>query len=64
MVSNAFLFDFSRGYMAPEYAAQGKLTEKADTYSFGVVVLEILSGRKSIDLKQPPDMQYLLQWVF
>ncbi|GLJ51917.1 hypothetical protein SUGI_1103050 [Cryptomeria japonica] len=52
------------GYTAPEYAGQGKLTEKADTYSFGVVVLEILSGRKSIDLKQPPHMQYLLQWVW
>ncbi|GLJ51892.1 hypothetical protein SUGI_1102410 [Cryptomeria japonica] len=52
------------GYTAPEYARYGQLTEKADTYSFGVVVLEIVSGRKSIDLKQPPDMQYLLQWVW
>ncbi|XP_059069680.1 cold-responsive protein kinase 1-like [Cryptomeria japonica] len=52
------------GYMAPEYASQGKLTERADTYSFGVVVLEIVSGRKSIDLKQPPHMQYLLQWIW
>ncbi|XP_057855631.2 cold-responsive protein kinase 1 [Cryptomeria japonica] len=52
------------GYTAPEYANRGQLTEKADTYSFGVVVLEIVSGRKSIDLKQPPDMHYLLQWVW
>ncbi|XP_057855630.2 cysteine-rich receptor-like protein kinase 2 [Cryptomeria japonica] len=52
------------GYTAPEYAGQGKLTEKADTYSFGVVVLEIISGRKSIDLKQLPHMQYLIQWVW
>ncbi|XP_057855579.2 putative serine/threonine-protein kinase [Cryptomeria japonica] len=52
------------GYTAPEYARYGQLTEKADTYSFGVVVLEIVSGRKSIDLKQPPDMEYLLQWVW
>ncbi|GLJ51900.1 hypothetical protein SUGI_1102550 [Cryptomeria japonica] len=51
------------GYTAPEYASHGQLTEKADTYSFGVVVLEIVSGRKSIDLKQQPDMEYLLQWV-
>ncbi|XP_059069323.1 cold-responsive protein kinase 1-like [Cryptomeria japonica] len=52
------------GYTAPEYASQGQLTKKADTYSFGVVVLEILSGRKSIDLNQPPHMQYLLEWVW
>ncbi|GLJ51828.1 hypothetical protein SUGI_1101050 [Cryptomeria japonica] len=52
------------GYRAPEYAGHGQLTEKADTYSFGVVVLEIVSGRKSIDLNQPPHMQYLLEWVW
>ncbi|XP_057837190.2 cysteine-rich receptor-like protein kinase 43 [Cryptomeria japonica] len=52
------------GYTAPEYANRGQLTEKADTYSFGVVVLGIVSGRKSIDFKQPPHMQYLLQWVW
>ncbi|GLJ51881.1 hypothetical protein SUGI_1102160 [Cryptomeria japonica] len=52
------------GYTAPEYAGHGQLTEKADTYSFGVVVLEIVSGRKSIDLNQPPHMQYLLEWVW
>eukprot|EP01018_Ginkgo_biloba_P011265 Gb_28650 [translate_table: standard] len=52
------------GYTAPEHAIHGQLTEKADTYSYGVVVLEILSGRKSIDMRQPPDMQYLLEWVW
>ncbi|XP_030531395.2 cysteine-rich receptor-like protein kinase 42 [Rhodamnia argentea] len=35
------------GYMAPEYLVKGQLTEKADVYSFGVLVLEILSGRKN-----------------
>ncbi|KAK3439948.1 hypothetical protein EUGRSUZ_B00288 [Eucalyptus grandis] len=35
------------GYMAPEYVVRGQLTEKADVYSFGVLVLEILSGRKN-----------------
>ncbi|XP_059068940.1 cold-responsive protein kinase 1-like [Cryptomeria japonica] len=62
--SNIDFMDFLRGYTAPEYASHGQLTEKADTYSFGVVVLEIVSGRKSIDLKQPPDMEYLLKWVW
>ncbi|KAL2330312.1 hypothetical protein Fmac_017893 [Flemingia macrophylla] len=35
------------GYMAPEYVVLGKLTEKADVYSFGVLIMEIISGRKS-----------------
>uniref|UniRef100_A0A0D6QRJ0 Uncharacterized protein n=1 Tax=Araucaria cunninghamii TaxID=56994 RepID=A0A0D6QRJ0_ARACU len=52
------------GYTAPEYAIHGQLTEKADTYSYGVVVFEIISGRKSIDMRQPPHMQYLLEWVW
>ncbi|PHT57405.1 Cysteine-rich receptor-like protein kinase 42 [Capsicum baccatum] len=36
------------GYMAPEYLVKGQLTEKADVYSYGVLVLEIVCGRKSI----------------
>ncbi|KAF8037047.1 hypothetical protein BT93_B0077 [Corymbia citriodora subsp. variegata] len=35
------------GYIAPEYLMRGQLTEKADVYAFGVLVLEILSGRKN-----------------
>ncbi|KAG8084459.1 hypothetical protein GUJ93_ZPchr0010g9428 [Zizania palustris] len=35
------------GYMAPEYIVHGQLTEKADIYSYGVLVLEIITGRKS-----------------
>ncbi|KAG6477758.1 putative receptor-like protein kinase At4g00960 [Zingiber officinale] len=52
------------GYTAPEYAIQGQLSEKVDTYSFGVVVLEIISGRKNYDIKLEPDAQYLLEWVW
>lgn len=33
--------------MAPEYVVLGKLTEKADVYSFGVLIMEIISGKKS-----------------
>lgn len=33
--------------MAPEYLVKGQLTEKADVYSFGVLVLEIICGRKN-----------------
>lgn len=35
------------GYMAPEYIIHGQLTEKADVYGYGVVVLEIITGRKN-----------------
>ncbi|VAH12173.1 unnamed protein product [Triticum turgidum subsp. durum] len=38
------------GYMAPEYAVLGHLSVKLDVYSFGVLVLEIVSGRRSTDL--------------
>ncbi|KAH9301972.1 hypothetical protein KI387_013555 [Taxus chinensis] len=52
------------GYMAPEYAMQGKLSAKADVYSFGVVLLEILSGRKNNDINLPQEMQNLLEWAW
>ncbi|KAL2594565.1 hypothetical protein AAZV13_12G196600 [Glycine max] len=35
------------GYMAPEYAMHGYLTDKADVYSFGIVALEIISGKSN-----------------
>ncbi|KAG4989600.1 hypothetical protein JHK85_032583 [Glycine max] len=43
------------GYTAPEYALHGQLSEKADTYSYGIVVLEIISGRKSTDVNAVND---------
>ncbi|RRT62928.1 hypothetical protein BHE74_00034673, partial [Ensete ventricosum] len=52
------------GYTAPEYAIHGQLSEKVDTYSFGVVVLEIISGRKSNDAQLEPITQYLLEWAW
>ena len=54
-----------RGYTAPEYALHGQLSEKADTYSYGIVVLEIISGQKSIDAKVVDDDEdeYLLRQV-
>ncbi|KAG9442335.1 hypothetical protein H6P81_018189 [Aristolochia fimbriata] len=52
------------GYTAPEYAIHGQLSEKVDTYGFGVVVLEIVSGRKSNDIKLEPVNQYLLEWAW
>jgi serine/threonine protein kinase len=37
-----------RGYLAPEYILSAQLTEKADVYSFGILMLEVVSGRKVI----------------
>ncbi|KAJ1289627.1 hypothetical protein BS78_02G179200 [Paspalum vaginatum] len=43
------------GYMAPEYLMHGDLSTKADVFSFGVVVLEIVSGRKNSSFVPPLD---------
>jgi len=41
-----------RGYVAPEYVTRGQLTEKVDTYSFGVVLMEIVTGE--VNMKRTP----------
>jgi serine/threonine protein kinase len=52
-----------RGYLAPEYASLGQLSDKVDVYSFGVLCLEIISGRRNIDETMPLDEVYLAQRV-
>jgi len=47
--------------MAPEYTLRGQLTEKADVFSFGVVLLEIVSGRKNHSLAQ--GTEFLIELV-
>ncbi|KAB1216500.1 hypothetical protein CJ030_MR4G023087 [Morella rubra] len=48
------------GYLAPEYAIRGQVTRKADIYSFGVLILEIVSGRCNTNRRLPAEEQYLL----
>ncbi|XP_010275933.1 PREDICTED: putative serine/threonine-protein kinase [Nelumbo nucifera] len=52
------------GYLAPEYAIRGQLTRKADIYSFGVLLMEIVSGRCNKNTRLPLEEQYLLERVW
>ncbi|KAL4200874.1 hypothetical protein AMTRI_Chr02g213320 [Amborella trichopoda] len=49
------------GYLAPEYAMRGHLTEKVDVFGFGVVALEVLSGRPNADTSLDQEKIYLLE---
>ncbi|KAK8711126.1 hypothetical protein V6N13_146422 [Hibiscus sabdariffa] len=51
------------GYAAPEYVATGRLSYKSEVWSFGVVLYEILSGKRSIDVNRPSSEQSLVEWV-
>ncbi|KAH0744965.1 hypothetical protein KY290_032958 [Solanum tuberosum] len=51
------------GYVAPEYAMTGHLLVKSDVYSYGVVLLELLTGKKPVDLSQPPGQENLVAWA-
>ncbi|XP_073109254.1 uncharacterized protein [Elaeis guineensis] len=51
------------GYLAPEYAMTGHLLVKSDVYSYGVVLLELLTGRKPVDMLRPPGQENLVTWA-
>ncbi|KAL0451035.1 UNVERIFIED_CONTAM: Cold-responsive protein kinase [Sesamum latifolium] len=54
----------TEGYLAPEYALMGQLTKKADVYSFGVLLLEIISGKSSSKAAFGEDFLVLLEWTW
>ncbi|KAG6655114.1 putative receptor-like protein kinase At4g00960 [Carya illinoinensis] len=54
----------TNGYMAPEYVMHGNLSVKADVFSFGVLVLELISGQRNNSLNLNVDAQNLLDWAY
>ncbi|XP_021727538.1 probable serine/threonine-protein kinase PIX13 [Chenopodium quinoa] len=51
------------GYAAPEYVATGHLYVNSDIYGFGVVLLEMLTGLRAVDLNRPKGQQNLVEWM-
>nr|WIL59903.1 nodulation protein [Melilotus officinalis] len=59
-----FRISGTHGYMAPEYALRGYLSVKTDVFSYGVLVLEIVSGRKNHDVKLDAEKADLLSYAW
>ncbi|CAN1122786.1 Protein kinase STUNTED [Linum perenne] len=51
------------GYLAPEYFQHGKVSDKTDVYAFGVVLLELITGRKPIEAIRPQGEENLVLWA-
>ncbi|GFP91489.1 probable serine/threonine-protein kinase at1g01540 [Phtheirospermum japonicum] len=51
------------GYVAPEYACTGMLNEKSDIYSFGILIMEIITGRSPVDYSRPAGEVNLVDWL-
>ncbi|KFK33272.1 hypothetical protein AALP_AA6G353500 [Arabis alpina] len=51
------------GYLAPEYFQHGKISDKTDVYAFGVVLLELITGRKPIEPRRSSGQENLVVWA-
>ncbi|XP_073155581.1 cold-responsive protein kinase 1-like [Henckelia pumila] len=49
------------GYLAPEYAIRGQVTRRSDVYSYGVLLIEMVTGRCNTNMLLPPDERCILE---
>ncbi|KAL0016292.1 hypothetical protein SO802_003361 [Lithocarpus litseifolius] len=54
----------TRGYVAPKWLGNLPITAKADVYSFGIMLLEIMCGQRHVDMDLPEDEVFLANWVY
>jgi serine/threonine protein kinase len=54
----------THGYVAPEYALYGQLTDKSDVYSFGVCLLELMSSRRALAASDSPHICLVTDWAW
>ena len=54
----------TRGYLAPEWLTNSTLTSKVDVYSFGMTLLELIGGRRTVDLSLPAEKWFYAVWAY